>query len=318
MAGRVIVPSLGLIFALALCGCGASVAPRLPATGSAVMAQSSRPAGVRDALYVSAINQNRVDGFSAHRKNPPPFRELTKGILAPAGMAVDASGNLYVANQGGSSSGSVTVYRAHHSKPFLTYTDKVQGPVDVAVAPDGTTYISNLSSGAVTVYPPGSTTCSMTLMPPPNATPTGVTTDYTGRVYVAYATLSGSHGVIYTYAAGKANGRDLGILLSGAPHGIIVDTNGNLLVAVSVAPSSESDVEIYPPGATHPSQRFYGPLQPMMLALNPNQNRLYVADYGSGSNNGAVFVFSYPSGSLRSKDTQGAAQAPYGVVFDRS
>jgi len=313
MALRKTLSPLALVLALPLVACGSAITQ--PAAAPVVLAPGARPVTVRDALYVSATSENLVDGYRSHRKNPPPFRRLTKGLAGPAGMAVDSSNDLYVANETGSASGTVTVYRPHESKPFRTYSNKIDQPVDVAIAPDGTTYISNVD--AVTVYPSGSTTSSLTLKPPPGFTPFGVTTDITGRVYVAYVSVIGNLGAIYAYDAGKVRGKDLGIALAGPPHGIIVDPSGNLIVAVSIA-NSGSDIEIYPPGTTTPSQRFYGPSQPMMLALNPNANRLYVADYGTGNNDGAVFVFSYPSGSLRSKDTQGAAESPFGVVFDRS
>jgi hypothetical protein len=55
-----------------------------------------------------------------------------------------------------------------------------------------------------------------------------------------------------------------------------------------------------------------------MVALSRSGSRLFVADYGTGNNDGGVFVYAYPAGTLLFKDTQGAAAGAYGVAIDPS
>src|SRR5579884_3596374 len=86
--------ALALLAALPMGGCG-SIAPPLP-SGSAAPADAVRPPAVRDVLYVSSRSQNIVEGYRAHDKNPPPFRQITSGINGPSGMAVDSQCNLYI------------------------------------------------------------------------------------------------------------------------------------------------------------------------------------------------------------------------------
>ncbi|MBV8197456.1 MAG: hypothetical protein JO263_04935, partial [Candidatus Eremiobacteraeota bacterium] len=121
---------------------------------------------------------------------------------------------------------------------------------------------------------------------------------------------------IYKYAPGQTTGSDLGITFSGSPHGLAIDRQGDLLVAVSTAPSPGSSIEVFPPGKIHPKYTITGVFQPFMLALGRDQHQLLVADFGSGNGDGGVFRFAYPSGTLLGKDTQGPAASAYGVALD--
>lgn len=277
------------------------------------------PMGHRALMYAGGPNANDVDVYSASKANPPPRRHITSALDAPTGIAVDSGGNVYICNNAGQSVPgkgvywTVTVYKHGGSKPFRAYTDGVFSPVDAAVATDGTVYIANYSS-AVTVYPPGSVQYARTLQEPNGFAPIGVAFDGKGNVYVSYVPRSGSGGAIYRYRPGAIHGKDIGIPFSASPHGLAFDAQGNLIVAVSNAPSSGSEIEIFAPHSKVPKQVLTGPFQPFMVALSPNQQRLYVADYGTGNNDGGVFVYQYPGGSLLYEDTNGAAAGAYGVA----
>ncbi|MBV8197550.1 MAG: hypothetical protein JO263_05420 [Candidatus Eremiobacteraeota bacterium] len=75
--------------------------------------------------------------------------QITTGLNAPAGIAVDARGNAYVCNNAGTTpkkrpgkgTWTVGVYHRGQTTPFESYTTGVWNPVDVAVASDGTVYI---------------------------------------------------------------------------------------------------------------------------------------------------------------------------------
>jgi sugar lactone lactonase YvrE len=270
-------------------------------------------------LYAGGPTQNAVGIYRASARNPKPFRQIFEGLSAPTGMAADAAGNVYVCNNAGmkapgKGTWTVTVYRRAAKKAFLTYTDGVWSPVDVAVASDGTVYVANYSS-AVTVYPPGSVHPSRTLTGPSGGAPLGLALDAAGNLFVSYVNLSGG-GSVYEYLAGQSTGSNLGIVFAGSPHGLAIDPRGNLVVAVSKAPSPGSLIEIFPPGKTQPKKTIKGTFQPFMLALGKSGRALFVADYGSGNGDGGVFEFAYPSGRLIVKDAQGPAASAYGLAID--
>jgi len=314
-----IVAFFGILIFLSGCASSTGVTgppatPREPAL--------AQPARVT-LLYAGGPNANEVDAYPAFMDDPQPRRHIAAGLDAPTGMTVDAAGNAYVCNNAGQSapgksvSWTVTVYRRGGTNPVRTYTDGIFSPVDVAVGGDGTVYVANFSS-TVSVYPSGSTHPSMSLLAPSGYAPLGVALDAIGDVFVSYVPHSGSGGRIYKYRPHRAAGQDLGISFNGSPHGLAIDANGNRIVAVSNAPSPGSEIQVFSPGARHPKRELTGPFQPFMLALAPNGRRLFVADYGSGNNDGGVFVYAYPSGTLLFKDTHGTAAGAYGVAVDGS
>lgn len=277
-------------------------------------------AGDRQRLYAGGPNANAVDAYAPFAPNPAPSTEITSGILAPTGMAVDSAGNLYVCNNGGQIHDkknvfwTVTVYHRGAPTPFRTYVDGIFSPVGVTVALDGTVYVANLGSADVTVYPPNAVHPSRTLAPPSGGTPIGIALDRAGDAFVSYEINAG--GVVYEYAPGSTVGKNVGITFGGNPHGLAVDAAGNLVVAISTAPNAGSSIDVFAPGATQPKAVFTGPFQPFMLAFDRSKRRLFVADYASGNNDGAIFVYAYPQGKLLYKDSQGKAAGAYGVALD--
>jgi len=312
---------------MALTGLTACSSHATPAVGSLdtvlPTVRSEAPAERRILLYAGGPSQNAVGVYPAHLYNPPPRFEITSGLNAPTGIAVDPSGNVYICNNAGTSSRvkpmgkgtwTVGVYHRGQTTPFESYTTGVWNPVDVAVASDGTVYIANYSS-AVTVYPPGSLQPSMSLAGPAGEAPLGLALDASRNVYVSYVNASGG-GSIYKYAHGQTTGSNLGIAFSGSPHGLAIDRSGNLLVAVSTAPNPGSSIEVFPPGKTHPKKTITGVFQPFMLAFGNGGRQLFAADFGSGNGDGGVFRFAYPDGTLLGKDTQGPAGSAYGIALD--
>jgi hypothetical protein len=76
---------------------------------------------------------------------------IVKGIRTPDALAVDGSGNLYVANLNGQ---SVTVYAPGGSTPIRTITQGVNFPKSLAIGPEGNLYVADLYQDSVSVYKP--------------------------------------------------------------------------------------------------------------------------------------------------------------------
>jgi sugar lactone lactonase YvrE len=179
----------------------------------------------------------------------------------PQGVAVDASGNVYVADQGNNqirkitSAGKVTtlagtLVAGSTNATAIGVSALFSGPTGVAVDAAGNVYVAdfgnnqireiNVTTGATTTLAGGSKSGSA------NGTgtaalfngPAGVAVDATGNVYVADFNNNlirkiAPGGIVTTLAgssAGKANGTGTAATFNG-PRGVAVDAAGNVYVA---------------------------------------------------------------------------------------
>jgi sugar lactone lactonase YvrE len=87
--------------------------------------------------------------YNASTPNAQPILTINVGtsyLSGIAGITVDSSGNLWVANELGN---TVTGYHPGATTPFITYSSELSFPTAVAAAQDGTIYVSNAPSGAM-------------------------------------------------------------------------------------------------------------------------------------------------------------------------
>ncbi len=231
------------------------------------------------------------------------------GLSDPQGIALDASGNIYVTNDNGS--GSVTVYPAGSNgsvMPMWRIAGSNTGlskPDGIALDASGNIYVANsLSSegiNTVTVYPTGSSgdiAPSSTIVTGFGG-PQGIALDAKGNIYVTNATST-----VTIYPAGSSGnvtpsstvgGSNTGL---GEPAGIALDASGNIYVTNSGSGSESTDtVTIYSAGSNGnvaPNSTigsFNAGLDgPQGIALDASGN-IYVAN----ASNSTVTV--YPAGS---------------------
>jgi hypothetical protein len=303
----------------ALAGCaGTGSHPAAPPNLPTIAYTARQALPSKNVLYVSDPILSRVDIYPLNTNNPAPIGEITSGIYSPTGMA-ESSQELYVANNSRPINAdftkgipeSVTVYAPGSGSPDMTYSQDLLTPTDVVVGRDGIVYVAGYGDGYVTEYPQGSKTPSLHFRPP-SGSPVAVALDAHNNLYVACALTN----TVFKFSPGSTQGTNLLLALNGEPHGMAFDSRGNLLIADSSAPNSGSAVEVFPPGKKKPSKRIGGVFQPFMIALDRSERHLYVADIASGNHDGAVFEFSYPSGTLVGKYSQGAASAAYGVAVN--
>jgi sugar lactone lactonase YvrE len=147
-----------------------------------------------------------VYGGKAYHELP---LQITAGLSAPSAMAVDANGDVFVANAGGgssSSSGNVEEYAAGSSTPTATITDGVNAPRALALDGAGNLYVLNSgpgsssgssssssgsAGGSVSVYAPGSTTPSHVISDC-IAAPDAIAVAANGALFVANTASSAS------------------------------------------------------------------------------------------------------------------------------
>lgn len=244
---RVAAAALTISF---LAGCaGASSTPATATT----FAQSSSHAAKKKpcpCLYVAQLNGNSITVYPiTAKKDAKPQQTLSgsgTGLSGPWDVAVDASGNMYVANQ----SNSVTIYAAGatgNASPIGTISGSYTGlndPQGIALNPvNGDIYVANTGGGAsddgtITVYAPGSygnvaPIATIAGYSTGLSSPEGLVLDASGNIYVPN---DGNH-TITVYAAGSNGDVAPTATISGSytklsnPYQLSLDSSNNIYVA---------------------------------------------------------------------------------------
>jgi hypothetical protein len=231
---------------------------------------------------------------------------------------------LYVSDEG---DGRIDIYSVPAYSLTGQITSGIAQPEGIATDKKGNLYVSNLSGGTVTVYPPGQTSPSLTLTessgpddvavakngyvlagdvgggvdvyPPGQTSPTARLTNAGIEYGVDGVGVDANNNV---YAAGYGNagaavveftnmsgsGTNLGLTGLVGPAGVLVDKHGNIVVS----DYSNSLIDIYPSGQTSPSSTI-SVTNPDRSAINKKQNDIYAPQ---GANDTAD-VLSYPGGA---------------------
>jgi len=287
-----VLATCSALSALALvtaCGGGSSGSP----TGASMSGGSSSSSSSSSSTTSSGATVSTVSGAAlvAGLTNGP---EAGAKFNQPGGLAVDTSGNTYVADTGNSvirkisAGGQVTTLAGPDGTLFYN-------PNGVAVDAAGMVYVANSYShtilkitpaGAVTILAgtagfPGSKDSPGALF----SYPSGVTVDGAGNVYVAdmgndtirkitaagvVTTLAGSPGT-----PGSADGTGATASFD-QPYGVAADTSGN----VYVADTGNGLIRLVSSAGVVGTLALTGVTfnHPMGLAINTRTGELYVAD----------------------------------------
>jgi hypothetical protein len=251
-------------------------------------------------IYVVA-NNGSSGSITVYAANPSgtlneaPIATITgsnTGLNDPAGVALDASGRIYVSNDGGTP--SITVYAASPSgtmneAPLATIAGTntfLSDPIGLSVDGSGNIYVAN-EAGSILVYP-AIPTLGGSLNEMPTAvisgptsglrTPYDVVLDATGKLYVVDSTGgSGGIGAIDVFAANPSGFIDPSPLASitgsstglNGPGFLCLDAGGKIYVTDASAQS----IFVY---AANPS----GTLNEAPLATISGNNTGLLAPYG--------------------------------------
>jgi hypothetical protein len=322
--------------------------PRPSAPPSPTATPSATPAPLSGAIYVTNSVTNKVLVYAASPSgtlNEAPLATIAgsnTGLQSPQGIAIDASGRIYVANDvpnsglaGGDpgiliAGGYITVYAANphgvlNEAPLAKLTPAVlsQGdvlpgfPAAVAIDASGEIYLASGDFGAggggtISVY---AANPSGTFTGTPTGTVNTVGFSFTGvavaatKIYAAnpFAQANAPPSItVYAKPTGTVAGAPLATIAGNntgldAPYGVALDGNGKIYVA-NISQSSTPSITVYPANPTGtlneaPAAKIAGSntglSAPTSVALDAN-GLVYVAN-----SSGSVTVYAAsPNGTL--------------------
>jgi sugar lactone lactonase YvrE len=260
-------------------------------------------------IYISGTGTGPQIVFS-----PATQSTLGGGFSYPGGVAVDGSGNLYVADSANSAVKEMPAGCAS-SSCVTTLGGGFNSPQSVAVDGSGNVYVADFGNNAVKEMPAGCASSScVTTLGGGFSYPSGVAVDGSGNVYVADISKSAKEmpaGCASSSCVTKLGGGFSGLF------GVAVDGSGN----VYISDFGVSAVAEIPAGCTSSScvtdlggGAFNSFNSPQGVAVDGSGN-VYVADSGNNE------VYEMPAGCVSSNcvTTLGSGfSGPYGVALDGS
>lgn len=194
-----------------------------PPTGDAAPVAVPAGATLHAVVYATNFYNGDVYAYRSSGSNKRPVQTI--GGLGPTlGLFVDGDRNLYVAQQG------AVLEFSSRGKRIRTYDDSGHDPLGVAKCPNGTLYAANSEGGTISVYAPGATA------------PTGTIVDLNAQVFHLacdakndiFVTVGGKPGQVDEFTSDSTQPVNLPISLP-FPEGVQVDTAGDVVVANSAS-----------------------------------------------------------------------------------
>lgn len=242
-------------FAPPVASTGASV-PRIHASGKTPIGW---PKKKDQPILFAADGPSGVVMFDPNTPNGSPEGSITNGISGAAGLAVDRSCTLYVANI---SANTVTVYPRGDTSPKYTISQGMSWPYGLGIDSKNNLFVSNIYANTLTAYHQGETTPYETINFNYYGTVMGVAVDAKDNVWVV--SDYGPPYLVFEIPAGttqvnSANLQDLNL-----PIGIAFGQKDEMYVSNL----ESSTVNVYAYGSTTPSRTITDGIEHYGATLN--------------------------------------------------
>ena len=169
----------------------AALSPSLSTQPRAGAPLAETRAGARR-CSTSRTGRNKVVVYK--QRGPNRYvRSISTAGIPPNAVAVAPSNDLWVALDTYPPN-NIAVYHRGESKPYRTLSDP-WAPVSIAVAPDGTAYVTSQGNEKISVFAPGSSSPTLTLNDKNGEYSGWVALDANGNLYYTYWTPTGQGAV---------------------------------------------------------------------------------------------------------------------------
>ncbi len=228
--------------------------------------------------------------------NGSPTGSITNGTDCPFGVAVDKSGNLYVANIANS---TVEIYPKGASSPGTTITSGISGPYGIVVDSKGNVFVTNLNNNTLTGYKKGKTAPFETINFSAYGQPVGIGVDKGNNLWVACDTSN----AVFKIAAGTQTVTNAGLTGLSGPIGVSFGQKDMIFVSSF----SGNVVQVYKSGSTTPFETLSSGIS------GPTQNGVTHGDAFFQSNQD-LNVVGFKKGQTSSFSTLRGTSAPAGIA----
>jgi DNA-binding beta-propeller fold protein YncE len=195
-------------------------------------------------LYVAGYKDSVIAIYDLGKFGVPQIGAIVDGIQGPAGLALDASGSLYVANYTGA---DVTIYAPQAKVPMLTLAQGLDVPTGVAVDTNGDVYVTNRGgSPSIQVYAQGQTSPYATITSNLIQLPNQVLFDSSRNLY-----MDDDDTGVAKMPLGSQQPASLNLQGLNEPSGIALDSKGYLFVTNL----GNQEMLEYAPGSTAPARQ---------------------------------------------------------------
>ncbi len=251
------------------CTVNVILTPRYPGTRYGAVLLEDGSGNVLATAYVYGIGTGPQVAFT-----PATQSVVVNGLLHPDGVAVDASGNVYIADANNNRVLKETLSAGTYTQSVLV--SGLSNPAAVAVDGSGDVYIADAGDGLLLKETPSGETYLQTTVGTGLLNDNGVAVDGSGDVYIAD---SGNNRVLLeTLSGGAYTQTSIGSGFSN-PQSVAVDGNGNVYVADS---GSNRILEATLTDGTYTqSPLFTGLNNPLGVAVDGVGN-LYIANTAGG------------------------------------
>jgi len=236
-----------------------------------------------------------------------PATQTTIGTgLTPAGVAVDQSGNFYIAD-----SATNKIFKSTAGGAPVSFATGFNKPTQVAVSGGGTVYVADSGNNRIAAATQAGVVSALSLtngaVPYTLSNPSGVAVDPAGNIYIAD---TGNNRVIAVTGSVIPNGEVtvLGFTGLSSPLGLAVDAAGDVFVADS---GNARIVELSAAGVQSVVSVSPSLSNPVGVSVDPAGN-LYIADSG---NQNVVLV---PNGTTIATTLQGNIAGLVGLAVDNT